>query len=150
MDPYDSEKAARVWQRVHPVGTDGLTSETLTSLALLLRQQAAIYQRLSKQIPLRYNAALKNLSDQKRAQSACLRGIHILAIGPWREAPLPQLTNEPYLAALRRCYAAELQILTQFELYSADPAHGITFTALAAEQKAHCKMIPELIGYLSR
>ena len=141
MDPYNSEKAARVWQRVHPGGTPSLSGEILNAFILQLGQLAAVYRHLSG-----HSAMLKALSDKKRAQAACLRGLHILTIGPCPEARLPQQKTEPFLAALRRCYAAEMQLLTQFDLHRADPAHGPIFTSLTEEQKAHCKIILELAG----
>lgn len=141
MDPYDSEKAARVWQRVHPGSTASLSGESLTALILQLQQLAATYRHLSG-----HSTVLKTLSDKKRTQAACLRGLHILTIGSCPEPRLPQQKVEPFLAALRRCYTAEMQLLTQFSLHSTDPSHGALFTSLTAEQKMHCKTILELVG----
>lgn len=141
MDSYDSEKAARVWQRVRPGGIASLSGEVLNALILQLRQLAATYHHLSGR-----SAVLKPLSDKKRTQAACLRGLHILTIGSCPEARLPQPKTEPFLAALRRCYTAEMQLLTQFELHCTDPVHGAIFASLTEEQKAHCKTVLELVG----
>lgn len=141
MDSYDSEKAARVWQRVYPGGIASLSGESLNAFILQLQQLFATYRHFSGR-----STVLKVLSDKKRDQVACLRGLHILAFGPCPESRLPQQKTEPFLAALRRCYAVEMQLLTQFELHSAAPSHGPVFAALTAEQKAHCNILLKLAG----
>ena len=150
MDLYDSEKAARVWQRVHPGNGSGLNEESLNSFIFQLRQLFSLYRKLSTQVSPIHSFIPRSLSDQKRTQAACLRGLFILSIGPCPEPPLPSLPKEPLLATLRRCYAMEAQLLTQFEIHSAGPSHGPVFAALASEQKSHCRSILHLVGLMER
>ena len=150
MDPYESEKAARVWQRVYPDWRSREPGENLNTLALQLRQLASTYQVLSRHVTPPFSTILKSMSDKKHAQAACLRGLCILDSGSCPTLRLSQSKPEPIIAALRRCYALEMQLLTHFELCAADPSHGPTFAALAAEQRSCCKTIPELVGQLER
>ena len=150
MDPYDSEKAARVWQRVRPGGGESLTGDGLNALISQLLHLSTVYQALSRQVKPPQSTALKALSDQKRTQAACLRGIHILLIGPCPALRVPQVRSEPLSTALHRCYAEETQLWTQLRIHSAASTHAPALEALATMQQAHCRSIAELIGQLER
>lgn len=148
MDSYDSEKAARVWQRVRP--GESLTGDTLNALISQLLHLSTVYQALSRQVKPAQSTTLKTLSDQKRTQAACLRGIHILSVGPCPALRVPQARSEPLSAALNRCYFAETQLWTQLRIHSAASTHTPALEALAVMQQAHCRSIAELIGQLER
>lgn len=150
MNQYDSEKAARVWQRVHASGNDGLTSESLKALIHQLLQLHASYRSLSGQVRPPHAALLRSLADRKRRQAACLRGIHILSTGPCPEPQLPQPKSEAAVCGLRRSYTAENQLYIQFQRFAADAAHSPAFAALAAEQRSCCKTLCDLISQLER
>ena len=148
MDPYDSEQAARVWQRVRP--GESLTGDSLNALISQLLHLATVYQTLSRQVRPPQSTMLKMLSDQKRTQAACLRGIHILSVGPCPALRVPQVRTEPLSAALHRCYAAETQLWTQLRIHSAASTHTPALEALAVMQQSHCRSLAELIGQLER
>jgi hypothetical protein len=148
VDPYDSEIAARVWQRVHPEGGETLTGDCLNALIAQFLHLSTVYQTLSRQVKPPQSTTLKVLSDQKRTQAACLRGLHILSVGPCPTLRVPQARAEPLSTALRRCYSAEIQLWTQLRIHSAVSAHTPTLEALATTQQTHCRALAELIGQL--
>ena len=150
MNPYDSEKAARVWQRVHAGGNEDPTAEILKTLMLQLLQLHATYRSLISQVHAPRAALLRSLADRKRNQAACLRGIHILTMGSCPEPQVPQPKTESAVFTLRRCYAAENQLYAKLQSFAADATHGPAFAALATEQRFCCKTICELISQLER
>ena len=149
MDSYDSEKAARVWQRVRS-GGEALTAESLNAMISQFLHLSTVYQCLSRQVKPPQSATLKTLSDQKRNQASCLRGLHILLIGPCPALRISQARAEPISTALRRCYTDENQLWTQLRILSDSTAHSAVLEAMVAVQRTHCRTIAELIGQLDR
>jgi hypothetical protein len=149
MDSYDSEKAARVWQRVRS-GGESLTAESLNAMIAQFLHLSSRYQTLSRQVKPPQSTALKTLSDQKRNQASCLRGLHILLIGPCPALRISQTRAEPISTALRRCYTDENQLWTQLRILSDATAHRAVMEAMVAVQRDHCRTIAELIGQLDR
>lgn len=150
MDTYDSEKAARVWQRVRSGGGESLTGESLNAMISQFLHLSTNYQSLSRQVKPPQSTALKMLSDQKRNQASCLRGLHILLIGPCPPLRISQIRAEPLSTALRRCYADENQLWTQLRILSDGTAHSAALAAMVAAQRDHCRSVAELIGQLER
>ena len=150
MDSYDSEKAARVWQRVHSGGGEALTGESLNAMISQFLHLSTCYQALIRQVKPPQSTALKALSDQKRTQASCLRGLHILLIGPCPPLRISQARPEPIPTALRQCYSKENQLWTQLRILSDTTSHRAVLEALVAVQRNHCRTIAELIGQLER
>lgn len=146
LDSYDSQKAARVWERVHPGGAQHLSADCLNTMISQLLHLAAVYQALGRQAKPPQSSVLKALSGQKQTQAASLRGIHILSGGPYPALHIPQVRADPLPAALRRCYATEVQLWTQLRLHGADSVHEPVLEALVAMQQEHCRRVAELIG----
>lgn len=149
MDPYDSEKAARVWQRVHSTPNSSPSAPGLSALLLQLRQLEAVYRALLRQTAA-HGAVLRSLADRKHAQAACIRGLHILTAGSCPEPSIPHPKPEPISTALRRCCTIEMQLSSHFDLHSADPACGPVFSDFAAEQRQICRSLATLLGQLER
>lgn len=150
MNGYDSEKAARVWQRVRPDSGESLTSDALNALISQLLHLSAVYQSLSRQVTPPQSITLKTLADQKRTQAACLRGVHILSIGPCPSLRIPQARPEPLSTALHRCYSAETQLWNQFRIHNAATTHCAVMEALTTIEQEHCRSLAVLIGQLER
>lgn len=150
MDSYDSEKAARVWQRVRTGTAESLTGDNLNPMISQFLHLSTVYQSLSRQVKPPHSTALKTLSDQKRNQASCLRGLHILLIGPCPPLRISQVRAEPLSTALRRCYSDETQLWTQLRILSDATAHSAVLEALIAAQRDHCRSLAELIGQLER
>lgn len=150
MDTYDSEKAARVWQRVRSGGGEALTEDSLNAMISQFLHLSTCYQALSRQVKPPQSTTLRTLSDQKRNQASCLRGLHILLIGPCPTLRIPQFRAEPLSTALRRCYADENQLWTQLRILSDSTAHSAVLEAMVAAQRDHCRTLAELIGQSER
>lgn len=138
MQKYDSQMAARVWQRVQSGGTQ----DDLEALIRRVQMDGAVYAQLARQL----GGRLKMLSEAKTAQAACLKGIHVMATGRKPEiAPAVPPKVSPQIG-LRRCLAGELYTLEQYERLASDGCFSPIFAQLAQEQKKHCKIVAELIG----
>lgn len=144
------EKAARVWQRVRSGSGESLNTDSLNAMISQFLHLSTCYQALSRQVRPPQSAALKTLSDQKRNQASCLRGLHILLIGPCPSLRIAQVRAEPISTALHRCYTEETQLWTQLRILSDGTTHGAVLEALVAIQRDHCRTLAELIGQLER
>ena len=147
MEPFDQEKAQRVWQRVRQ---DPAAAPEAELLALISEEQAhaATYLQLSRRFQGREGAILRQMSQQEQAHAACLKGIYTLLTGtsPVRRhsSSAPEETSH----ALRRCYGCEMRCLAAYEKKAEDPQYGPVFSRLAQQEREHCHMLLELIGKL--
>lgn len=141
MERYDSEKAARVWQRVRGEGEMPLSG--LPGMAAAEQTMAESLRQLQRQNP---QMAAEDLVRESIANAAVLRGMAKL-LGQTAEvtASVPQPKEMPE-NCLRRCYAAALQMLNAYERYADHPEYGPVFRELARRKRQHCFRIPELLG----
>ena len=150
---YDTQKAARVWQRVQtekqevntPQGADRLPGLILEQLQL-----SATYLQIARQLPGKDGAVFVRLAREARAQAACLKGILALM-----SEQVPEISSAPVHfsameAMLRRCYGKELLLLKEYENRSSDPEYGPVFERLACRGRDHCWVLPEVIGRIVR
>ena len=150
---YDTQKAARVWQRVQtekqgentPQRTDHLPGLILEQLQL-----SATYLQLARQLPGKDGAVFVRLAREARAQAACLKGILALM-----SEQVPEISSAPVQfsameAMLRRCYGKELRLLKEYENRRSDPEYGPVFERLACRGRDHCWALLELIGRIVR
>lgn len=149
MEPFDQEKAARVWQRVRQDPSPAPAETELLGLIAQERADAATYLQLSRRFQGKESAALRQMAQQEQAHSACLKGIYTLLTGapPVLERPTPP--PEDTASALRRCYGAEMRSLAAYEKRTNDPQYGPVFTRLAQQEQSHCHTLLELIGKVS-
>ena len=149
MEQFDREKAKRVWQRVQGTLTpDSVPGHDLQELIVRESQDAAVYLHLSRRIPGRDGAALRQLYEQEQSHAAILRGICALTTGYRPGVSAPQPENGPVEVLLRRCYGREMRCLAQYESRSADPEYGQIFARMAQQEREHCRQILELLGSL--
>ena len=155
MENYNSEKIARVWQRVRGEGGDIPQAELprqqgLSALIVGEQTDATIYLILSRRFQGKQASILRRMFEEEQAHTACLKGIYTLITGqrPVTKAlPLPQETTE---GILRRCYGREMHCLAEYEARSKDPEYGQIFAGLAAQEREHCHRILELLGGLKK
>ncbi len=148
METVDSQKAARVWQRVHPDNT--AQEQGLLSLIAQEWADAATYLQLSRKFTGKPATQLRALYEQEQTHIACLKGIYTLITGTHPKVaslPLPQETPEQ---TLRRCYGREMQCLAQYEQRSSHPEYGKVFLKLAQQEQEHCRMVLEILGSLKK
>ena len=145
MEKYDSEAAARVWQRVQ-----GKTEELGGLPAMIAGEwwDAAAYLRLSRQFTGKEAAILRKMFEEEQSHAACLKGIFTLLTGEQMVNQMPAMQPEPLSATLRRCYGREMQCLAQYEKWSEHREYGPVFARLAQQEKAHCAAILEILGNL--
>ena len=144
----DPQKAARVWQRVHPEQD----SPEQGLLALIAQEwaDASTYLQLSRKLTGKAATLLRTLFEQEQAHMACLKGIYTLITGTHPKIaalPLPQEAPEQIL---RRCYGREMQCLAQYEQRSNHPEYGKVFARLAQQEQEHCRILLEIIGSLKK
>ena len=150
---YDTQKAARVWQRVQTEKKEDAPSqraEHLPGLILEQLQLSAAYLQLARQLPGKDGAVFVRLAREARAQGACLKGILALL-----SEQTPQISSAPVQfsaleAMLRRCYGKELRLLKEYEARQTDPEYGPVFERLACRGRDHCWVLLELIGRIVR
>ena len=133
MQNFDSDKAARVWQRVR--SEEGALPElaTLPTLAAQELELATYYQRLAR----------TELAKQCRRSSTILQGIGTLAGIPCKPVPYAgQMPRE----ALRVCYGKTLQLLHQYEALQTHPEYGCGFRALAENKRTQACFLLEMVG----
>ena len=138
MQQYDSEKAARVWQRVR---SDEPARQDLSDLPAMAVQEltlAAFYRSLAKQQP-----AFGQYAKECQRSSTLLCGIGALAGAPCKPAaytgPMPR-------EALRVCYGKTLQLLRQYEALQTHPEYGCGFRMLAEKKQAQACFLLEMVG----
>lgn len=140
MEHYDSDKAARVWQRVRgdapPVQTPELSE--LPRLAAEESALAAMYRRMAKQQP-----GLGTLAQDCARHAAMLRGICVFT---GAEPAKQSLSGEAPRDAVRSCYGRNLRAIGEYEKRASHPEYGCVFRALAEKKREHACVLLELVG----
>jgi len=148
---YDTQKAARVWQRVQHDKQEPVTQrDPLPALIMEQLQLSAAYLQLARQLSGQDGAVFVRLAREAKTQAVCLKGILTLMTGQPPEcgsAP-PQLSTID--AMLRRCYGKELRLLKEYENRCSDAEYGPVFDRLAQRGRDHCCTVLELIGKLGK
>lgn len=153
MEVYDSEKAARVWQRVKGSSASPAPEPNTQGLLGLIAEEwtdATTYLHLSRMFQGKQSAMLRRMFEEEQAHAACLKGIYTLTTGTrpvTRTVPPPQEAAE---LTLRRCYGREMRCLAEYESRCADSQYGQVFARLAAQEREHLKLILELIGSIKK
>ncbi len=134
MPSFDNRRAAAVWQRVHaapqaPENDAGRILELIPSLVSCAQLCAG-------------NPALQN---PLRTQANALRGMYALLTG---ESPAPAAGKATPLnaAALRKCYAVQLQALGQYQALCGREDFGPAFQALIPLAQSTLAMILSQLG----
>ena len=138
MERFDSEKAARVWQRVRSDGSEEQELSGLPALIAAEAELAALYKRIGKQYP-----QASQLARDCHANAAMLRGICGFAGQP---RPQPKFSPSAPKNVLQLCYSRTLQAAGEYEKRSSHPEYGCAFRAMAEKKRAHACRILELAG----
>ncbi len=119
MPQFDNRKAAGVWQRVH-ASADSPANDAGQILALIPDLLSCAQAC----------AGNPSLHTSFRTQATALRGMYTLLTGR-SSAPLPPGKTAPLnAAALRKCYAAQLRSLSQYQALCGREDFGPAFQAL--------------------
>lgn len=150
METYDTEKAARVWQRVHATVQPEPSAAELPALIAGEWTDAATYLHLSRKYQGRESAILRRMFEEEQSHAACLKGIYTLLTGEHSVTRTPPPAQEPLEVTLRRCYGREMHCLAQYEQRQTHREYGPVFARLAEQEREHCRMILELLGKLKK
>ena len=151
MNPYDPQKAARVWQRVHSAQPEApRQEENLKELIMNEWIAASTYARLARQLGQKEGQLLQRLSREEHAHGACLRGIYSLKTGEKCALKALKIENEPPELTLRRCYGMEMRSLKEYEAKCEDPEYGHVYAKLAEQEREHCVALLGIIGGLEK
>lgn len=142
MDQENMEQ--RVWQRV--LGTAEETS--LQALAVAERNSGAAYLMLSRTAQGHAKTILRQLYERERQHERCLCGIGIARDGKALSIRTVPMDSQSPTVILRKCYAATLRALQEYERRRGDGQYGPVFDAMAQQEREHCRMILELLGTL--
>lgn len=140
MQQYDSEKAARVWQRVRGETQPERPTELaeLPGFAAEESTLAALYRQMAKGQP----EFMRMSRDCGRA-SAILRGICAFQEQqPGKAVPPAENPRN----GLRLCYARTLHCIGEYEKLTGHPEYGCVFRHLAEAKKEHACKLLELAG----
>ena len=149
MDNIDPQTAARVWERVQT--GHNRDPEHLLPMVALEQGDAAMYLQLSRRFQGKEAATLRQLYQQELSHAACLKGMYQMLTGNVFPATAAKSTpSENTDAALRRCYAREMQSLAAYESRLQDPEYGPVFARLARQEREHCQTLLALIGNLKK
>lgn len=148
MDTIDPAKAARVWQRVQGESREGQKEQGLREMIAREWTDGMVFLQLSRRLPGKESASLRQLYEQAQAHTACLKGIYTLITGehPSVQAVPPRTENPEN--ALRRCYGSKMQCLAWYEERSTDPEYGPVYARLARQEQEHCRVLLEVLGKL--
>ena len=148
MQFVDSAKAARVWQRVQDTG---LPKEAgLLGMITQELSDAATYLQLSRKLQGKHSVTLRKMYEEEQAHADCLKGLYTLITGTHPIVKATPLSSSNIEALLRQCYGREMQSLAAYEQRITDPEYGQVFSMLAAQEKAHCRIILEILGSLKK
>ena len=153
MNPYDPQKAARVWQRVQqaqPQEQRPGSEDNLKELIMNEWEAAATYAQLARQLQQKEGAVLQRLSREEHAHGACLRGMYSLKAGEKCPVHMPKLGKEPPEVTLRRCYGLEMRSLKAYEAKCDDPEYGHVFAKLADQERENCMALLGILGALEK
>ena len=138
MERFDSEKAARVWQRVRSEGGDDSALGGIAGLSAAEAELAVLFKRIGKQ----YSAA-EALARDCLSNEAILRGICGFAGLP---RPQPKFSGNVPKNVLQVCYSRTLQAAGEYEKRSSHPEYGCAFRAMAEKKREHACRILEMAG----
>jgi len=152
MNTVDRQKAERVWQRVRGSEDENAQDRAAELPELIMNEwnAAAAYLQLARQMQPRQAQILQQLSREKLAHAACLKGIYTLMTGERVVTRSPQPEQEPPELTLRKCYGREMRRLKEYEKRSEDPEYGHVFARMARQGREHCCRLLELLGNLEK
>lgn len=146
VEPFDYEKAARVWQRVRGEADPAEAHRKLLRLMAEEASDALTLRRLSGTQRPRQARTLTRLAQQAQSRAACLRGIYAKEHGRSPRIPASPLPLERRESILRRCYDRLLRRQEEYAACTADPRFGAAYTRLSAEAGECCRTLLELLG----
>ncbi len=148
MNPYDPQKAARVWQRVQDTQASP-QEDNWPALVQDALGAAAAYQSLARQLP-KQAQLLQRLSREARNSGACLRGICLLAQDSAPLLRVPAAPRERAETLLRKCYARAMNRAQAYSRRAGGGEYGPVLQRLADQEQEHGQRLLEVLGALGQ
>ncbi len=148
MGELEESMEQRVWQRVR--GETQPQPQSLQVLAAAEKANAAAYLRLARLVQGPERVVLRQLFERERRHGVLLGGIHLLTTDQALAVRTAAPAGEPLGVALRKCYAASLRAVMEYQKRCQDPEYGPAFAYLAAQEQEHCVMLLELLGCMGK
>ena len=145
MQNFDTQKAARVWDRVQGNGVD-----TLPELIGMEWLDAITYMTLSRRMQGRDSQLLRQLAQQEQDHAACLRGIYALLTGGRAVIHTPVVPQADTETLLRRSYGSHMQRLARYEARKNDSEYGEIFARLADQEREQCQKLLAILGRIKK
>ena len=146
MEHYDSQMAARVWQRVQSRDSD--TTAAPDILAFLQAESADLsrYRQLSALHGLASKPEFSLLITKTQQCVSALKGIRFLLTDAQPEAMASPLPKELPVSTLRRCYGSTLQRISHYDQWTRHPEYAPGFLLLSQLSRERCQLLLQLLG----
>ena len=146
MEHFDSQMAARVWQRVQNISTP---EEPTADILLLLQEELTElhrYNQLSGALDSTAKPLLQQLIKLTQQSAAVLRGIYFLLTDTSAQSQPYPLPKELPVSALRRSYGTTLSRISRYGHWSTHPEYGPGFLQLTNLSRQRCQLLLQLLG----
>ena len=150
MENFDSQKAARVWNRVQGQQAVSLEYQHLPELIAQEMNDANTYLMLSRRFQGRDSVLLRHMAQQEQDHAACLKGLYTLMTGNQPAIPAMRPVQQDTNQLLRSCYGNQMHRLARYEALSAAPEQGDLFGRMARQEQEHCHRILALLGRMKK
>ena len=146
MDHYDSQMAARVWQRVQ--GSNSAENPAAELLVYLQEELTDLsrYRQLYNTLSSTSKPGLQQLIQLTQQCISILRGIYILLTDTIPEVKSFPLPKELPASALRRSYSGALRRGTRYDQWSSHSEYGCAFGEMAVLSQRRGCLLLQLIG----
>lgn len=146
MEHYDSQMAARVWQRVQSRDTDSATAPDILELLQAESTDLGRYRQLSNQHAPAGKPELPVLIAKTQQCIGVLRGIWFLLTDAHPEVIPSPLPKELPVSTLRRCYGGTLQRISHYDQWVRHPEYAPGFLLLSQLSRERCQLLLQLLG----
>lgn len=147
MEHYDSQLAARVWQRVQEGYQPAQTpAPDLSSLIQAEYADLSRYRQLITTSSSAQKQLLRQLILKTQACISTMNGIAFLLTDTIPEAKSYPLPKELPVSSLRRCYGGTLQRISQYKQWRSHPEFAPGFQKLAHWSEERCVILLQILG----
>lgn len=143
MEQYDSQMAARVWQRVQNRDTDAPDISVLFQAEIT---DLSRYRQLSGLHGLSGKPEISLLITKTQQCVSILQGIRFLLAQAHSDMVRPPLSKESPTSSLRRCYGSTLRRISQYEQWIRQPEYAPGFLLLSQLSRERCQLLLQILG----
>ena len=142
----DRESETRVWRRVQDFRGREPSGEDLQPVMQAVREQMAVYKRLSSRAAGRSRGILSELYEAEQECLSALKGVQLLRGGRIPRGNLPDEGKDAYRTALEKAYHRAGWLTAEYTARSAEPQWGMVFYTLAERERSACVRIAQALG----